>query len=276
MNVCVISPILNIAGVPLAQIRLSRALSKKGYKVDLIFGNIQDRKIISELENINIIDFKKKNIRSIILKLCLYLINKKPDIIFSAEDHLNIIVSICAIITGSKVKISASSRVTPFDTYSKEIFTKRWFLKFLFKFTSWRINLLTCVSEDMVDQYHKVFGRTKHVCIYNIISDETNLKRISEPINEDFFKKEDQDCTFLIAAGRLAKWKGFDYLLKACKELKDKKINFKLTVLGDGPEKNNLIKLSNELNINDNVNFNGYVKNPLKYFKKSDIFVYRK
>ena len=37
MKICVISPILNIAGVPLAQLRLSKALSKKGHNVDLIF-----------------------------------------------------------------------------------------------------------------------------------------------------------------------------------------------------------------------------------------------
>ena len=273
MKVCVISPILNIAGVPLAQLRLSKALSKKGHDVDLIFGNIQDKSIISELENIKIIDFKKKNIKSIIIKLCKYLINEKPDVIFSAEDHLNIVVSICAILTRSKVKISASSRVTPFDTYSNKIFTKRWFLKFLFKLTSWRINLLTCVSEDMIDQYHKVFGKTKHICIYNIISDQNNLTRMNEPISQDLFNKSDKDCKFLIAAGRLAKWKGFDYLLRACKELKIKNINFKLIILGDGPERDNLNKLAEELRINEKVIFLGYVKNPLKYFKKSDIFV---
>ena len=196
MNICVISPILNIAGVPLAQIRLSRALSRMGHNVDLVFGHVQDGNIVSELKDVNVIDFKKKNIRSIIFKLCKYLICKKPDIIFSAEDHLNIIVSFCVIVTGSKAKISASSRVTPYDTYSKKIFTKKWFLKFLFKLTSWRIDLLTCVSEDMVGQYHKVFGHTKHVCIYNIVSDENNLKRMNEPVDLYDFNKNGEDCKF--------------------------------------------------------------------------------
>tara|TARA_B100001250_G_scaffold414594_1_gene454282 strand:- start:8691 stop:9785 length:1095 start_codon:yes stop_codon:yes gene_type:complete len=273
MKISVISPILNIAGVPLAQVRLARSLAKKKYKVDLIFGQIQDTEIISDLNDVNIINFKKKNIRSIFFKLCQYLINAKPDIIFTAEDHLNILVSICSIITRSKVKISASSRVTPFDTYSNKLFTKRWFLKYLFKATSWRINLLTCVSKDMVKQYQKVFGKTRHICIYNIVEDENSKKKMNEKIYEKWFFKNNDECKFIIAAGKLAPWKGFDYLLKACKVINDKKVNFKLSILGDGPEKNKLIELSEKLGINSKINFLGYVKNPLKYFKNSDVFV---
>jgi len=273
MKVSVISPILNIAGVPLAQIRLARSLARQNYKVDLIFGQIKNREIISDLDNVNIIDFKKKNVRSIFFKLCKYLIKSKPDVIFTAEDHLNIVVSICATITRSKVKISASSRVTPFDTYSNKIFSKRWFLKYLFKFTSWRIDLLTCVSKDMVKQYQKVFGKTRHVCIYNIVKDENSEKKINEKVHEEWFSKNNDKCKFIISAGKLAPWKGFDYLIKACKVISDKQINFKLSILGDGPEKNKLIELSEKLGIKNNINFLGYVKNPLKYFKNSDVFV---
>ena len=74
MKVSVISPILNIAGVPLAQLRLARSLAKQNHKVDLIFGQNKNRQIISDLDNVNIIDFKKKNVRSIFFKLCKYLI----------------------------------------------------------------------------------------------------------------------------------------------------------------------------------------------------------
>ena len=273
MKVSVISPILNIAGVPLAQVRLARSLARQNHQVDLIFGQIQDNEIISDLENINVVDFKKKNIRSIIFKLCKYLINTRPDVIFTAEDHLNILVSICAIMTRSKVKISASSRVTPFDTYSNRVFSKKWFLKYLFKLTSWRINLLTCVSKDMVKQYQRVFGKTKHVCIYNIVKDENSEKRMNEKIYEEWFLKNDNECKFIIAAGKLAPWKGFDYLIKACKLINDKHINFKLSILGDGPDKSKLIELSEQLGIKNKINFLGYVKNPLKYLKNSDIFV---
>ena len=59
-----------------------------------------------------------------------YLIFNKPEVIFSAEDHLNIITVLASIFSFSKAKISVSSRVTPIDTYrNSNIFSKGWFLK---------------------------------------------------------------------------------------------------------------------------------------------------
>jgi hypothetical protein len=54
------------------------------------------------------------------------IFNKNFDVIFTAGEHLNAVVLVAAIITRSKIKISCSSRVTPFDTYSNNVFTKRW------------------------------------------------------------------------------------------------------------------------------------------------------
>ena len=52
-----------------------------------------------------------------------YIFFNKPDIIFSAEDHLNAVVSLACVFTFSKTKISVSSRVTPIDTYrNSEVF----------------------------------------------------------------------------------------------------------------------------------------------------------
>jgi len=77
----------------------------------------------------------------------------------------------------------------------------------------------------------------------------------------------------IIAAGTLAPWKGFDDLIKAINILIKKKINLKLIIIGDGPEKlslNNLIKL---YKISNQVVILKPVMNTLKYFYNSNIFV---
>ena len=273
MKFCVISPVFSIAGVPLAQIRLAKALAKAGHEVDLIFCRIDKQFEFPNIRNVNVINFNLKKIRWIFFKLCIYLLKNKPLVIFSAEDHLNIMVSICAILTFSKVKISGSSRVTPYDTYSDRSFYKKWILKSLFKIFQWRINVLTCVSKDMIDQYRKVFGVTRHKCVYNIINnnDANILKR--EEVSETWIFPKKRSFKLLVAAGTLAPWKGFNYLLKACYLLKIKKFNYKLIILGDGPEKKKLQILSRKLGISDKVKFLGYVKNPLKYYSLSDVFI---
>ena len=125
MKITVITPRFTIAGVPLAQIRLARALKKYDHKIEMIVGYIDPTFDLHSIQDISVIDMNKKTVKGMLFPICKYLLNEKPDIIFSAEDHLNVIILIAAIITKSPVKISGSSRVTPFDTYSNNVFSKR-------------------------------------------------------------------------------------------------------------------------------------------------------
>ena len=62
----------------------------------------------------------------------------------------------------------------------------------------------------------------------------------------------------LIAVGRLSKEKGFDDMLKLFKKVSIKYLDWKLNIIGDGMEKNNLLDLSKELKLGDKVVFHGY------------------
>lgn len=63
----------------------------------------------------------------------------------------------------------------------------------------------------------------------------------------------------LIAVGRFAKQKGFDYLLHALRELKDRGVSVELELVGDGEEAASLRSLARELNITDRVRFHGWL-----------------
>lgn len=62
----------------------------------------------------------------------------------------------------------------------------------------------------------------------------------------------------LIAVGRLSKEKGFDDLLRLFKKVSVKHPDWKLNIIGDGMEKNNLLELASELKLGDKVVFHGY------------------
>ncbi|HIC87372.1 MAG TPA: glycosyltransferase, partial [Aquificae bacterium] len=59
-------------------------------------------------------------------------------------------------------------------------------------------------------------------------------------------------------------------LLKAFSKLDN---NYRLYILGEGEEKDNLIKLADKLNIKDRVYFLGFQKNPYKYLAQADLMV---
>ena len=72
--------------------------------------------------------------------------------------------------------------------------------------------------------------------------------------------------TFVVGAmGRLVKKKGFDFLIKACVEIK----NLELLIAGDGDEFANLKKISDKYN---NIKLLGWVNNKNKFFNSIDVF----
>jgi glycosyltransferase involved in cell wall biosynthesis len=270
MKICVVTPVFAFAGVPLAQLRFARALANKGYEVDLLIGRIDPRYQFPATDKVEVRDLKQAQVRGMLVYLWKYLRFEKPAIVFSAEDHLNAVVLLAAIGSGSKAKISCSSRVTPFDTYSDVLFTKGWILKQLTRLVMWRADALTCVSEDMVAQYRHVFNAPPHVCVYNIVDDAHSRARMKEPVEHEWFMGKDSPV--LVAAGRLAPWKGFTDLIRAMKELSRRR-RARLLILGDGPQRAELEALIGELGLTDIVRLQGYVDNPLKFFARADAFV---
>jgi len=79
----------------------------------------------------------------------------------------------------------------------------------------------------------------------------------------------------ILSVGRLVEKKGVNYLIMAMKEVIKEFPNAKLLIAGSGPEKENLEKISDSLNLKENVVFVGYIKNSdlPKYYASSDIFV---
>ena len=71
--------------------------------------------------------------------------------------------------------------------------------------------------------------------------------------------------------------KGQDVLIKAFKIVYDKGYNVTLTLIGDGEKKREFEELSKKLNVSDNIDFVGIVKDKhvlLKYLRKSHLLVF--
>jgi len=80
-------------------------------------------------------------------------------------------------------------------------------------------------------------------------------------------------CIF-ISVGRLDREKHFDHLLKAFSLVKQERDDFKFLLVGDGGEGLYLKDLSNELNLQDYVEFLGYVEDVERFLRVSNAFVF--
>lgn len=73
---------------------------------------------------------------------------------------------------------------------------------------------------------------------------------------------------------RLILWKRVDILLRAFASMKNKTSESILLIVGDGPEKNNLLKLCKNLKIDNQVLFTGYKRNVTDFQSIIDICVF--
>lgn len=82
------------------------------------------------------------------------------------------------------------------------------------------------------------------------------------------------DIKTILSVSNLYKFKGIDLNLHAFSRLYKKYPDIRYTVIGDGPERDNLVKLSESLKIADRVKFLGRLSHDraIAYMKSSDIF----
>jgi glycosyltransferase involved in cell wall biosynthesis len=75
------------------------------------------------------------------------------------------------------------------------------------------------------------------------------------------YQPEGRPTNRIIAVGRFAKDKGYDYLVRAAQLLVARGIDVDVEFIGQGPEEQNLVALTAELGLSDRVHFRGWLPN---------------
>ncbi len=258
------------SGVPLAQLRLANAFLQRGHKIDFIIGYVPPGFSLPTGLGFEIIHLNRPRTLKLLAPIFGILCRNKPDVIFSAEDHLNAVVTLAVYLAGSRAKLSVSSRVTPYDTYSDRVLSKGWVLKKINPLLWRRADALTCVSRDMVAQYQAIFEHTKHQAAYNVIVNADLNRKKAEHVEHPWF--DDMHIPVVISAGRLAPEKGYPDLIEAMK-LVNERTPVRLLMLGEGPLRAELQHLIDESDLGDRVQLLGFQSNPYKYYARSRLFV---
>ncbi len=149
-----------------------------------------------------------------------------------------------------------------YERLKKESFFKKFKVIRDFKKIYNNKNIIT-VSKGIKQNFLKFgFNINSITTIYNPFDEDY----ITNASNEFVVKEND----YIIHVASLRKVKRQDILLRAYAL---SKIKEKLLIIGEGKEKENLIKLSYDLGINDKVEFLGLKQNPYPYIKKAKLLV---
>lgn len=147
-------------------------------------------------------------------------------------------------------------------------FRVRWYLYHQkFKY----FDNIVAVSKGITESFHLVtdISNSKITVVNNFV--DTN--NIVEKSKIQTTIKLSQDKYNLVAVGRLSYEKGYDIMLENFKEAIDIKKDLHLYIIGDGPERENIRKIIQELNLTNSVTLLGAQPNPYKYMRLMDGYI---
>lgn len=194
-----------------------------------------------------------------IIRFARWLKHNKTHIVHGHGYKSDIIGLVAARLAGCKI-IS-----TPHG-WSKEADKKLMLYETLDRFTFRFMDYVCPLSEDLLESVRKCAPKNKLKLILNGVDiDEIALQPIFQFESKDYFR--------ICYIGQLIQRKNIQLLIQATKILTKKNINVQLFIIGDGPEKNNLISLSHELELSDKIKFLGYRNDAISLLKSMDVFV---
>lgn len=136
----------------------------------------------------------------------------------------------------------------------------------IFLIAGLRANRILTVSNSIEKEY--IFSRFLKNKINNV-GNPVSRKKILDKVNEkDYIKKYDICCV-----ARLTKQKNPEKFIEIINELKKTYSDIKVIWVGDGELKKATIEKCKNLNLEENVKFAGFQKNPYIYMSQSKMFL---
>lgn len=132
-----------------------------------------------------------------------------------------------------------------------------------------RFDKVVCVSKSVEKIMCKSYGLNNTKTIYNPLDKEAILiqGRLQPLFDVDNSKFN------IVSVGRYTLQKGYDLLLPIIARICKTHSNVHLWLIGEGTERNALVKQAADLGISENVTFTGFLKNPYALMSKMELFV---
>lgn len=190
----------------------------------------------------------------------------KPDVVFSFQGYLNLVVALTRPFISSKIRYICRETNIPsiLNAYHTSPRMLHVAYMILYRFFDKIVCQTTYMKEDLI-RYAGV-NAARVVAIHNPV----DVSYIAE--RSDTGKRVLPLSVYnIVAAGKLQYQKGFDLLLKTYAQILQDSMH--LTILGKGPLEKELKHLVKDLRLESKVTFAGFQDDPYPYMAQADLFV---
>jgi glycosyltransferase involved in cell wall biosynthesis len=260
-------------GAEKAMLNLACGFAEQGLKVDLVLVKYEGDYLSNISPKVNLVKLNQRRLSMSLPSLVSYLRKVQPKVLISTLDDPNTIALLAKKLANvpTRVIITVQTHITQGTQMAnnkvKEIIgllSVRWFY-------SWADEIVA-VSQGVAEDAAYISGLPleKIKYIYNPIFSSNLLDKYHEPVTHPWFV--DKQFPVILGVGRLEPQKDFPTLIHAF-ALVRQKYPARLVILGQGRQLSNFKTLVQELKLEDDVDFPGFVDNPHAYMAQANLFV---
>ncbi len=213
---------------------------------------------------IEVIDLKVKRVRRSLFAIHKLVKEKRPDIIFSLSNHLNLYLAMYRWLFPKGISfIARESSIVSMNTKRTRFpALYAWLVKKFYH----RFDMIICQSgymqEDLIRHFHISPGKTRLVC--NSVEEKNRTG-----ISADSQLKAQGVYTFITVA-RLSEEKGINRIIQALAGLK---LVYRYHIIGDGDRKKELEGLISTLHLEDRIILHGTKTDPFSGLEDASLFL---
>jgi glycosyltransferase involved in cell wall biosynthesis len=225
--------------------------------------------------DVEFIDLQSSRVRYALPKIIQLIWEQRPDVVFSTLGHLNLALAVLRPLLPKNIRYLARETTVVSEGLKSYAHPAGW--AWAYRRFYGRFDRVICQSKHMRNDLvaHFAFPADKAVVINNPV-DVDRIRRLAAELVVTGFVGEgpnqaDTRVVNLVSAGRLSPEKGFDLLIEALALCGNPSL--RLTLLGEGPMREELEILAQSKGVRGQVRFAGFQKNPYPFFAQADAFV---
>lgn len=273
-NILISAYSLDIGGIEKSLINLSNVLLKEGYKMTIVLEKKQGVLLDQLNKNIKVIEYTPSNhINKIIRKATNGL--KRILFMFKYAKKFSVAISFATYSKAGSILARTASKnsvlwvhadyLSLYDGDKKQV--KEFFEGIQYK----KFKKIVFVSNESKKNFDKICKYAGNLFVINNLIDGDEIQRLA---NEEIQIEKNRDKYTFINVGRHdEKQKKLLRILEVTKILKEKKYNFEVLFIGDGPDTKLYEKYIEENALEEYVKLLGRKTNPYPYYQISDCVV---
>lgn len=238
-------------------------LDKERYAPYLVITGTLEEPVGDLADQVEIIELGQEGLKKAFFPLVRVIQRIRPDVVVSAMEHPNVLAVLARLVSRHNCKLVLTSHGV-FSARLRHMWSRRqgWMIRNALRFVYPLADHVVCVSNAVKNDLENYVPRLpESSVIYNPVLRSDSILA-SDP--------NEKESGLIVTSSRLAGFKKIDEAISALLFLEER---YHLVVMGDGSERGRLEALVAELDLDDRVEFTGYVDDPFAWYCKAEIFV---